>query len=71
MIRILKGTFLCTPEKERFLVCPDSYLVIRDGIVEGMYGTLPDLYEKIPVEDYSDRLLIPGFVDLMRMRRSI
>jgi guanine deaminase len=64
MIRILKGTLLHTPEKDRFSVHPDSYLVIRDGLVEGIYGTLPDVFGGIPVEEYPGKLLIPGFVDL-------
>ncbi len=64
MIRILKGTLLHTPVKDRFSVSPDSYLVIRDGIVEGIYGKLPDAFSGIPVEAYPGRLLIPGFADL-------
>ena len=64
MIRILKGSLLHTPEKDGFSVHPDSYLVTRDGLVEGIYGELPDLYKEIPVEEYPGKLIIPGFADL-------
>lgn len=64
MIRILKGTLLHTPVKEHFSVHPDSFLVIRNGLVEGIYGTIPDMFAGIPVEEYPGKLLIPGFQDL-------
>lgn len=29
-----------------------------------MYPILPEEYKGIPVEDYGDRIIVPGFVDL-------
>jgi len=64
MIRILKGNLIHTPEKNRFTTHPHSYLVITDGLVDGIYPELPEKYRGIPVEDFGSRLIIPGFCDL-------
>ena len=61
---ILKGNIIFTPTPNEFVVFPNSYLVICNGIVQEVVETLPEKYETWHVQDYGDRLLIPGFVDL-------
>lgn len=63
-ILILKGNIIFTPSPDQFVVLPNSYLVIDNGIVREIIETLPEKYAKYEIEDYGDRLLIPGFVDL-------
>lgn len=61
---ILKGNIIFTPTPDEFVVFPNSYLVTCDGIVQEVIETLPEKYENCKVQDYGDRLIIPGFVDL-------
>lgn len=63
-ILILKGNILFTKTRDKFEVYNDSYIVSVDGKVEGIYTLLPEKYVNCTVEDYGDRLIIPGFVDL-------
>ncbi len=64
MITIIKGHFICTENPSEFSVYPNHYLVAEDGIIEGLYDVLPEKYTKVPVQDYGDRMIMPGCVDL-------
>lgn len=61
---ILKGNIVFTKTLENFQVHEDSYLVSKDGKVEGIYESLPEEYKNLDVKDYGNRLIIPGFNDL-------
>lgn len=63
-IFILKGNIVYSKSLEEMVVCENSYLVWEDGKVKGVYQTLPFKYGGIPVQDYGDKLIIPGFSDL-------
>lgn len=62
-IKILKGTIAHTPTKEEFEVHEDSYIIVEDGKVLDIQEKLDGKYKDIKVEDYSGKLIIPGFVD--------
>lgn len=61
---ILKGDICFTPSPDKLLTYKDSYIVCRDGITKGVFGSIPSEYAHIPVRDYSGMLIIPGLVDL-------
>lgn len=63
-VMVIKGNFLFTKVTEKFEIHKDSFLVTLDGKVEGIYPSLPDTFKNVPVQDYGNRLIIPGFVDL-------
>lgn len=63
-IFILKGNIVYSKSRTEFAVCEHGYLVCRDGCVEGVYRTLPFRLGGNPVEDFGDRLIIPGVTDL-------
>lgn len=63
-IKILKGHIVFTPEIGKFTINEDSYIVIKDKVVKGVYKELPEEYDEKDVIDYGDKLIIPGFVDL-------
>ena len=63
-ILVIKGHFLYTRTLEKFEVFKDSFLISVDGRVEGIYSTLPDSFKGARFQDYGNRLIIPGFVDL-------
>lgn len=60
----LKGNIIFTPACGRLEVRPGQYLVCKDGLVAGIFETLPERFGDIPVHDHGDRLILPGLVDL-------
>lgn len=63
-VLVLKGNIIFTKTSDRFEVYKDSYIVSIDGKVEGIYQVLPEIYKNCKINDYGERLIIPGFVDL-------
>lgn len=61
---ILKGNIVYSKNQKELAICEHSYLVCKDGKVEGVYQTLPFRLGGSPVRDYGDCLIIPGLVDL-------
>lgn len=60
----LKGNLIFTPVCGQLEVRPQQYLVCENGLVAGIFETLPERYAGIPVHDHGDRLILPGLVDL-------
>ena len=60
----LKGNLVYTPVCGELAQHPNSYLVCENGTVAGIFDVLPERYRGIPVEDYGDKLILPGFVDM-------
>lgn len=60
----LKGNIIYSKSQTRLEICEDSYLVCEGNKVKGVYAELPEEYKGVPVEDYGERLIIPGLVDL-------
>ncbi|MHB8962844.1 MAG: guanine deaminase [Saccharofermentanales bacterium] len=63
-VQIYKGNFIYSASPNRLTVYEDSYLIIKEGKVEEICGTLPQQYLKYPVTDLQDKLVIPGFADM-------
>ncbi len=61
---IMEGTFIFTPSKDKFEVKEDSFLVVLDNKVEGIYKEIPSEYSSLKVIDNKGKIIIPGFVDL-------
>ena len=61
---ILKGDIVFTPTKDKFETHENSYMVVEDGKVIGIYDKLKDRYKDYPVKDFTGKMIIPGFVDL-------
>ncbi len=64
---ILKGDIIYSKNREELSAFPDSYLVCRDGISEGVYKELsdiPETYKSLKLIDFSGKLIIPGMSDL-------
>lgn len=60
----LKGNIIFTPVCGKLEVRPRQYLVCENGLVAGIFETLPERFVNIPVHDHGDRLILPGLVDL-------
>jgi len=61
---VLKGNIAFTPTKEKFETHENSYIIIEKGKVVDICKTLEDSYKDYPLKDFSDKIIIPGFVDL-------
>ena len=63
-VLVVKGHFIFTKIAGKFEVYQNSFLVSVDGRVEGIYQTIPEKYKGSRFQDYGNKLIIPGFVDL-------
>lgn len=61
---VVKGDIIFTPEKNTFEVYENSYIIVEKGKVIGIHKNLDKKYSEYRFEDYSGKLIIPGFVDL-------
>ncbi|MEE1086128.1 MAG: amidohydrolase family protein [Schaedlerella sp.] len=61
---VLKGNIVYSKSLTDLEVCENGYLVYDEGLVKGVYPELPEEYKDEEVEDYGERLIIPGLVDL-------
>ena len=61
---ILKGTVISAPALGQLEITEKGYLVAEDGIIRGVYQTLPADLEGLAVEDYGDALILQSFADL-------
>ena len=62
--KIFKGDILFPENEFRTKQYDNSYVVVKNGLVEGIHPELPEKYKNLPVEDYSGCLIIPAFSDL-------
>lgn len=60
---VLKGNIAFSESKD-VLKTIDGFLVCVDGYCKGVYETLPLEYQNYELFDYTDKLIIPGMVDL-------
>ena len=63
-LTIIKGTILSAPTLGQLDALPGGYLVAEDGLIRGVYGSLPEQYAGAPVEDWGDALILQSFADL-------
>lgn len=61
---ILKGNIVHAPIFGELACAGNHYLVCENGVMQGIYATLPEQYAAAPVQDYGDKLIIPSFCDL-------
>jgi guanine deaminase len=61
---ILKGNLCYSESPQCLTTLPQGYLVVADGAFAGVFGSLPERYEALPLQDWGDRLILPGFCDL-------
>ena len=61
---VCHGDIMYSETVEKLKVCEDSYLVVQDGFVEGIYETLPEKFQGMELKDYGRGLIIPAFSDL-------
>ena len=63
-LRALRGQIVYSESSNKLKICENGYLVYEANEIKGVYPILPEEYEGILIEDYGDRIIVPGFVDL-------
>ena len=61
---ILKGNIVAAPELGKLDIVENGYLVAVDGIIEGVYETLPEKFAGCEVEDCGKDLILQTFSDM-------
>ena len=63
-ITILKGTIVSAPALGQLDITENGYLIAEDGVITGVFSTLPEKYAGAEVEDFGDDLILQSFADL-------
>ena len=63
-IRILKGDIIYSKSQDELVTMKDGFLVTKKDTILGVYQVLPIEYSEGLVEDYTGKLIMPGFTDL-------
>lgn len=61
---VLKGNVVYSKVPQEMEIVENGYVVYDNGVVKGVYSELPAEYADQEIEDYGDKLIIPGLVDL-------
>lgn len=61
---ILKGNIIYCKEIGRLEAVPNGYIICVDGYSKGVYTEIPEEYRDLTLYDYTDKIIIPGLVDL-------
>ncbi|MEG1366486.1 MAG: amidohydrolase family protein [Oscillospiraceae bacterium] len=64
VLKAIKGQIVYAPDTKALAIHENSWVVSQDGVVVGIFKELPKEYASAECEDYGDRLIIPGLVDL-------
>lgn len=61
---IIHGDICYSAAKDRLKTVKGGYAVCVEGKARGVFESIPKEYESLPVHEYTDKLIIPGLVDL-------
>ena len=64
MISVLKGHIVEARALGELSIAENGLLVLDDGVIVGVYATLPERYRGARVTDYGDRLIMQSFCDM-------
>lgn len=61
---VLKGNICYSKNSTELCVMENGYVVCKDGLCAGVYESLPAYFEQYQCYDYTDKIIIPGLIDL-------
>lgn len=61
---IVRGDIIHAPGKERIEEYRDSFLVVTDGLVEGIFSSIPSRFSHYRLVDCHGHIVMPGLSDL-------
>lgn len=62
--KIYHGDIVYASTADQLEVNENSYIVVKEGKVEGIYPVIPEEYQHVEITDYGRKLIIPAFSDL-------
>lgn len=63
-MNIYRGNVLFSKDRDTLATLKNHYIVVEDGVIDGVYPVLPMKYRGVQVEDFGNRIIIPAFSDL-------
>ena len=63
-VQIHHGDILYAENKDSLKTYENSYIVVVDGMVEGIYEEIPQQYKDVQVTEHGRGVIIPAFSDL-------
>ena len=64
-VQIFHGDVLYSKDKDTLVSYKDSYIVVKDGLVDEIFEELPEQYKNLPINDYGKGVIIPSFPTYM------
>ena len=61
---VLKGQICTSASMDEIEITENGFLVVEDGVVRGVFRTLPERFRALPLRDHSGCLILPGMTDL-------
>lgn len=61
---VLHGNIIHAPTLSELKLHPDSCVVCENGVCAGVFEILPERFSNLPVYDFGDMIIVPGYVDL-------
>ena len=61
---IIKGQVCQSRSADELEISRDSYLIVVQGVCQGVFPEIPERYAGLPVTDFGDCLVLPGMCDL-------
>ena len=59
-----RGNIIYSQDKDTLISKENSYVLVLDGVVKGIYQALPEELPKENIVDWGNNLIIPGFCDM-------
>ncbi|MDL2297723.1 amidohydrolase family protein [Synergistaceae bacterium OttesenSCG-928-D05] len=61
---VLRGNICYSKNMRELHTVPRGYLVCENGRSAGVFRELPGAFKHLPLEDFGERIIIPGLIDL-------
>ena len=61
---ILKGDICFSTDLSHLKTYENHYLICENGVSAGVFEKIPEKYCELPLYDYSNKIIIPGLIDL-------
>lgn len=62
--KLIRGNLLSNKDPNHLVVHKGGCIYTRDGVIQGVYDRPPEELKDLPMEDFGDKLIIPGLIDL-------
>ena len=63
-MQLYHGDIVYAENTDALTVVEDGYVAVENGLVEGVYGAVPETLRGAPIQDHGRALIIPAFSDL-------